>query len=56
MRKAKKGRIKNVQSIIIDGILFRSRLESFAYMELKKAGIKFDSDNFVLKLYNVFGK
>ena len=22
----------------------------------EKAGVKFDSDNFVLKLYNVFGK
>ena len=42
MRKARKGRIKNVQSIKIDGIEFRSRLEAFAYTELKKAGIKFD--------------
>ena len=45
MRKRKsKGRVKNVQTTKIDGIEFRSRLEAFAYAELKKEGIKFDYD------------
>jgi len=48
--KIKRGRIKNVQSMKIDGIEFRSRLEAFAYSELKKEGIKFDyeKEKFVL--------
>ena len=48
--KNKKGRIKNVQSMKIDGIEFRSRLEAFTYSELKKVGIKFDyeKEKFVL--------
>ena len=48
--KIKRGRVKNVQSMKIDGIEFRSRLEAFAYSELKKEGIKFDyeKEKFVL--------
>ena len=48
--KNKRGRIKNVQSMKIDGIEFRSRLEAFTYIELKKVGIKFDyeKEKFVL--------
>ena len=48
--KARKGRIKNVQSMKIDGIEFRSRLEAFAYVELKKANLEFDyeKEKFVL--------
>tara|TARA_R110000765_G_scaffold52980_1_gene106389 strand:+ start:293 stop:889 length:597 start_codon:yes stop_codon:yes gene_type:complete len=46
----KKGKIKNVQSAKIDGIQFRSRLEAFTYLELKKEVIKFDyeKEKFVL--------
>tara|TARA_R100000808_G_C2111989_1_gene125800 strand:+ start:129 stop:731 length:603 start_codon:yes stop_codon:yes gene_type:complete len=48
--KKRKGRVKNVCSIKIDGIEFRSRLEAFAYDELKKANIKFDyeKEKFIL--------
>ena len=48
--KNRKGRIKNVQLSKVDGISFRSRLEAFAYKELKKSGIKFDyeKEKFVL--------
>ena len=48
--RKRKGRIKNVQTMKIDGIEFRSRLEAFTYTELKKAGLEFDyeKEKFVL--------
>ena len=49
-RKKNRGRVKNVQTTKIDGLEFRSRLEAFTYVELKKANIKFDyeKEKFVL--------
>ena len=36
------GRIKNVKVTSVDGVKYRSRLEAFTSIELRKAGIKFD--------------
>ena len=49
-RRKSKGRVRNVQITKIDGIEFRSRLEAFTYVELKKEGIKFDyeKEKFIL--------
>tara|TARA_R100001129_G_C5229579_1_gene222148 strand:- start:210 stop:749 length:540 start_codon:yes stop_codon:yes gene_type:complete len=46
----RKGRIKNVISTSVDGVNYRSRLEAFTSIELRKAGIKFDyeKEKFVL--------
>ena len=38
----KKGRIKNVIATSVDGVKYRSRLEAFTSIELRRAGIKFD--------------
>tara|TARA_R100001510_G_C7653790_1_gene212218 strand:+ start:569 stop:1021 length:453 start_codon:yes stop_codon:yes gene_type:complete len=38
----KKGRIKNVKATSVDGINYRSRLEAFTSIELRRAGIKFN--------------
>lgn len=48
--RIRRGKIKNVQSVKIDGIEFKSRLEAFTYTALKKEGIKFDyeKEKFVL--------
>ena len=47
---SKRGRIKNVKAINVDGIKYRSRLEAFASIELRKARIKFhyEKEKFVL--------
>lgn len=46
----RKGRIKNVIATSVDGVNYRSRLEAFTSIELRKAGIKFDyeKEKFVL--------
>ena len=46
----RKGRIKNVITTSVDGVNYRSRLEAFTSIELRKAGIKFDyeKEKFVL--------
>jgi hypothetical protein len=38
----KRGRIKNVKATSVDGINYRSRLEAFTSIELRRAGIKFN--------------
>ena len=47
---SKKGRIKNVKTTNVDGIKYRSRLEAFTSIELRKAKIKFyyEKEKFVL--------
>ena len=47
---SKKGRIKNVKATSVDGIKYRSRLEAFASIELRKSKIKFnyEKEKFVL--------
>ena len=47
---SKRGRIKNVKAINVDGIKYRSRLEAFASIELRKSKIKFnyEKEKFVL--------
>ena len=52
--RKRKGRIKNVQTMKIDGIEFRSRLEAFTYTELKKAGLEFDYEKEKFVLMNKF--
>mgnify|MGYP003123557692 FL=1 len=46
----RRGRIKNVIATSVDGVNYRSRLEAFTSIELRKAGIKFDyeKEKFVL--------
>lgn len=46
----RKGRIKNVIATSVDGVNYRSRLDAFTSIELRKAGIKFDyeKEKFVL--------
>ena len=38
---SRRGRIKNVKATNVDGIKYRSRLEAFTSIELRKAKIKF---------------
>lgn len=47
---SKKGRIKNVKATNVDGIKYRSRLEAFTSIELRKSKIKFnyEKEKFVL--------
>jgi len=47
---SRKGRIKNVKATNIDGIKYRSRLEAFTSIELRKSKIKFnyEKEKFVL--------
>ena len=46
----RRGRIKNVIATSVDGVNYRSRLEAFTSIELRKAGINFDyeKEKFVL--------
>jgi|TARA_R100000329_G_scaffold64554_2_gene57344 hypothetical protein len=47
---SRKGRIKNVKATNVDGIKYRSRLEAFTSIELRKSKIKFnyEKEKFVL--------
>ena len=47
---SRRGRIKNVKATNVDGIKYRSRLEAFTSIELRKAKIKFhyEKEKFVL--------
>ena len=42
MQKKTKGKVKNVQPNIYDGIRFRSKLETYTYKKLKEANILAD--------------
>jgi hypothetical protein len=42
LKRAKKGMIKNVTKVVDDGITFDSKLEHYAYVQMKKRGITFN--------------
>lgn len=48
--KAKKGKVRNATPNIVDGIQFKSKLESYCYLQLKDSGIPFryEQDSFIL--------
>lgn len=48
--KAKKGKVRNATPNVVDGILFKSKLESYCYQQLKDSGIPFryEQDSFIL--------
>ena len=41
LKRAKKGRVKNVTKVVDDGITFDSKLEHYAYVKMKEGGIVF---------------
>ena len=48
--KAKKGKVRNVTPLLLDGIQFKSKLEAYCYERLKASGIPFryEQDSFIL--------
>jgi len=42
LKRAKKGKVKNVTKVVDDGITFDSKLEHYAYVQMKKRGITFN--------------
>ena len=41
-RKPRGGKVRNATPITVDGVHFRSKLESYTYTKLKEAGLEFD--------------
>jgi hypothetical protein len=52
--KQKSGKIRNSSSFEIDGITFKSRLESYCFKRLKEEGIPFNYENYVFVLQESF--
>jgi len=42
LKRAKKGKVKNVSKVIDDGIKFDSKLEHYAYVRMKEEGVVFE--------------
>ena len=42
LKRAKKGRVKNVTKVVDDGITFDSKLEHYAYVKMKEGGVVFE--------------
>ena len=47
--KQKEGKIRNSNSFEIDGVIFKSRLESYCFKRLKEEGVPFEYEKYVLR-------